>query len=228
MVRFAGSTSRLFVTVLAAVVAVFIVASVAGAGLGKPVITFVSPSPDDGATVASSTVQYAFTINRASKQILAISCAVSGPTSWSGKCFAPKSLPGNTSTSGVVLSKLRNGRYTFDAKLYLSDGNVVAATRVFAVAATKAESDCVGYGGTYSTDESTHDPGTDDVNAGPDNIVTFAWDCNGITVPYPEDEPVVTYHDCLDTGGTYSVQRFAADSTTEANFTCWFDPLFAS
>ena len=57
---------------------VVIFAGFASAG-GKPTFTFVSPSPSEGATLASNSVSFAFTYNRTPKQVKNLTCTLSGP-----------------------------------------------------------------------------------------------------------------------------------------------------
>jgi hypothetical protein len=99
----------------------------------SPTITFVSPSPSEGATLTTNSVTFAFTYNRTAKQTRSLACTLSGPTSSSGACDAPTAIPGDGSKSGKSYSGLANGSYTFTALLTLTDGGTASATRHFTV-----------------------------------------------------------------------------------------------
>ncbi len=120
---------------LVSVVAVVLV--VFGAALASanshPSISFVGPSPGEGATLTTSSVQFAFTYNRTPKQTRSLVCALSGPTSSSGPCDAPVAS-GTGPRSGKSYSGLAKGSYTFSVTLTLTDGGTVAATRHFSIA----------------------------------------------------------------------------------------------
>src|SRR2546421_1810132 len=119
-----GSVVRkVFLVTLAAVLLVGFVAAFASAG-GKPTFTFVSPSPSEGATLTSSSVSLAFTYNRTPKQVKALTCTLSGPSSSSGACDAVVAS-GSGSQSGKSYSGLANGSYTVTG----SDGGSASGVR---------------------------------------------------------------------------------------------------
>jgi hypothetical protein len=124
--------------VLATAVAVTVVglgtADASGAGKSnRPAITFISPSPSEGATLATNSVQFAFTYNRRPKQTQTLVCALSGPTSSSGACDAPAEFGTKGSVSGKAYTGLANGSYTFVVSLTLTDGGTTSATRHFTI-----------------------------------------------------------------------------------------------
>jgi alpha-tubulin suppressor-like RCC1 family protein len=128
---------------LASAVAVALVGFGAAVAAGapkanSPTITFVSPSPSEGATLTTNSVTFAFTYNRTAKQTRSLACTLSGPTSSSGACDAPTAIPGDGSKSGKSYSGLANGSYTFTALLTLTDGGTASATRHFTVASVIA------------------------------------------------------------------------------------------
>src|SRR5262245_54640716 len=101
-----GAPPPLGTMVLVAAVAVVLVCSAtegaAGTASGnRPAITFVSPSPGEGATLTTDSVQFAFTYNRKPKQTRSLICGLSGPTSSSGACDAPTAIAGDGSRSGT-------------------------------------------------------------------------------------------------------------------------------
>jgi virginiamycin B lyase len=98
----------------------------------SPAITFVSPSPSDGATLTTSSVSFAFTYNRTPRQTSVLVCTLSGPTSSSGACDTPVAT-GTGSKSGKSYSGLANGAYTFTVSLTLTDGGTTTATRQFTI-----------------------------------------------------------------------------------------------
>jgi sugar lactone lactonase YvrE len=116
-----------------AVVGIGITGGTASAAPGsRPAITFVSPSPDEGATLTTSSVSFAFTYNRTPKQTQSLVCSLSGPTSSSGPCNAPVAS-GSGSQSGKSYSGLANGSYTFSVLLTLTDRGTTSATRQFTI-----------------------------------------------------------------------------------------------
>src|SRR5262245_61588919 len=114
------------VSMLTAVVVAL--ASFGTALAAAPTITFVSPSPSDGATLTTNAVALAFTYNRTPRQTRTLVCALAGPTSSSGACDTPVAF-GPGSQSGKSYSSLANGSYTFSVALTLTDGATVTATR---------------------------------------------------------------------------------------------------
>ena len=116
---------------VAVAVVVGLVATFASAA--SPAITFVPPSPAEGATLTTSAVQLAFTYNRIPNATESLVCALAGPTSSSDACDAPvASGPG--SQSGKSYSGLVSGSYTFTVSLTLEDGGTASATLHFTVA----------------------------------------------------------------------------------------------
>lgn len=108
----------------------------------RPAITFVSPpSPTEGQTVTTSSVQFAFTYNRQPKATASLECDLSGPTSSSGPCDTPVSSGKQQSSSGASYSSLANGGYTFTVTLTLTDGGTTTAVRHFTVNACTAGSE---------------------------------------------------------------------------------------
>src|SRR5689334_12283111 len=94
---------------IAAAVLVGLIAAFASAA-SRPAITFVSPSPAEGATLTSKSVSFAFTYNKKPKATRTLTCALAGPTSSSGACNAPVAS-GDGSRSGKSNSGLQNGSY---------------------------------------------------------------------------------------------------------------------
>lgn len=108
-----------------------------------PVITVVSPSPAEGATVTTDSVTFAFTYNRkpnATQMPLTVGlvCSLSGPTSSSGACDSPVASGSKDSRSGKSYTGLANGSYTFTVSLLLTDGGRATQTRHFTVGASIA------------------------------------------------------------------------------------------
>jgi hypothetical protein len=103
-------------------------------GLGKPAITFGSPSPSEGATLTAGSAQFAFSYNRAPKQTQTVACVLSGPTASSGACNTPAAA-GDGSSSGASYTGLASGSYTLTVTVTLTDGGTVSAVRDFTVAA---------------------------------------------------------------------------------------------
>jgi hypothetical protein len=81
------------------------------ASAGQAVISFVAPSPPDGASVGVD-VDFAFTINRTAKSVPALLCELSGPTASSGSCDPVTSIERKLSASGVSYTDLAAGTYT--------------------------------------------------------------------------------------------------------------------
>ena len=120
------------VLVAAAVALVAFVTAVASGAPNKPTITFTDPSPSEGATLTTSSVQFAFTDNRTPAQTHSLVCSLSGPTSSSGPCDTPVAS-GAGSQSGKFYSGLANGSYTFSVTLK-AKGGMASATRHFNIA----------------------------------------------------------------------------------------------
>jgi hypothetical protein len=110
----------------------FVPAVASGSSSSAPAISFVAPSPAAGATTSSS-VQFAFTFNRTPSQTKSLVCTLAGPASSSAGCN-PLVASGSGSQSGKSYTGLPAGSYTFTARVTLSDGQAVAATRSFSVA----------------------------------------------------------------------------------------------
>jgi hypothetical protein len=103
------------------------------AAAAAPEITLVSPSPAEGATLRTGSVEFGFTYNRKPKATASVVCALSGPTSFSGGCDAPVAFGAKGSRSGTSYSGLQNGEYVFTVTLTLTDGGTASATRRFTV-----------------------------------------------------------------------------------------------
>ena len=99
----------------------------------RPAITFISPSPSEGATLTTNSVQFAFTYNRKPKASRTLVCTLTGPTSSSGPCDAPVASGKKGSQSGTSYSGLANGEYTFTVSLTLTDCGTASAQRHFTV-----------------------------------------------------------------------------------------------
>ena len=117
---------------VAAAAVVGVVAAFASAA-SSPTITFVAPSPAEGATLTSNSVSFAFTYNKKPTATRTLVCALSGPTASSGPCDAPDASGANGSRSGKSYSGLANGDYTLKVSLTLTDGGTAAATRHFTI-----------------------------------------------------------------------------------------------
>ena len=100
----------------------------------RPAVTFVAPSPAEGATLTTDSVTFAFTYNKKPKATRTLTCTLSGPTSVSGACDAPVAFGEKGSRSGKFYSGLASGSYTFTVSLILTDGGTASATRHFTVA----------------------------------------------------------------------------------------------
>jgi hypothetical protein len=131
--RLAGLTAR---TVVLGLTFAFVLGGIVSAptsAASPPTITFVFPSPAEGATLTTNSVTFKFTYNRKPKATQTLVCTVSGPTSASGPCDALVAS-GKGSQSGAAYSGLANGSYTFTVSLTLTDGGTASATRPFTVA----------------------------------------------------------------------------------------------
>jgi hypothetical protein len=123
---------KLLAGVLVAVAA-GLLAAVASAS-NAPAITLVSPpSPTEGQTLATNSVQFAFTYNRKPNATQSLTCDLSGPTSSSGPCDTPVTNGKLGSSSGASYSGLADGSYTFTVTLTLEDGGTTSAVRHFTV-----------------------------------------------------------------------------------------------
>jgi hypothetical protein len=120
------------VAMLALALAGFGAASASGSN--SPAITFVGPSPSEGAKLSSDSVSFAFTYNRKPQATGMLNCSLSGPTRASGPCDAPVAFGSKGSRSGKSYSGLANGCYTFTTSLKLTDGGRASASRHFTVA----------------------------------------------------------------------------------------------
>ena len=127
-----GHLLRKAVVVGAVVAIVGIVPALAWSG--RPTVTFVSPSPAEGATLTTNSVAFAFTYNKKPKATRTLTCTLSGPTSASGACDPPVAFGAKGSRSGKSYSGLASGSYTFTVSLTLTDGGTASATRHFTVA----------------------------------------------------------------------------------------------
>ena len=99
----------------------------------SPAITFVPPSPAEGATLTTNAVKVAFTYNRIPNATVSLVCALAGPTSSSGGCDPPTAFGDKGSQSGKSYIGLVSGSYTFTASLTLEDGGTASATLDFTV-----------------------------------------------------------------------------------------------
>lgn len=110
------------------------------ASAAQPVISFVSPSPADGATLTSNAVSFTFTYPKKPNQAKTFVCDLTGPTASSGPCDPAVAFGSNGSQSGISYSGLANGSYTLTASLISNGGGVqTSATRHFTVAAPRNE-----------------------------------------------------------------------------------------
>ena len=124
------------VAMAAGVLAAFAVAS------NAPAISFASPpSPTEGRTLTSNSVQFAFVYNRKPNATKSLICDLSGPTSSSGPCDAPVADGKFGSASGTSYSGLADGSYTLTVTLTLTDGGTTSATRHFTVAVCSGSED---------------------------------------------------------------------------------------
>ena len=127
-----GQLLRRTVVVGAVVAIVGFVPALASAG--RPTITFVSPSPAEGATLTTNSVAFAFTYSKKPRGTQSLTCTLAGPTSASGACDPPVAFGEKGSQSGTSYSGLASGSYTFTVSLILTDGGTASATRQFTVA----------------------------------------------------------------------------------------------
>ena len=105
------------------------------ASAAPPAITFVPPSPAEGATLTTNAVEFAFTYNRTPNATESLVCALAGPTSSSDACDPPAAFGDKGSQSGESYSGLVSGSYTFTVSLTLEDGGTASATLDFTVEA---------------------------------------------------------------------------------------------
>jgi alpha-tubulin suppressor-like RCC1 family protein len=102
----------------------------------SPTINFASPpSPLEGATLTTNSVQFAFAFNRKVNQVRALLCTLQGPTPSSGLCDTPIAAPTlpSWSQSGKSYTGLANGSYTMNVQLILGDGGTAFAVRRFTI-----------------------------------------------------------------------------------------------
>jgi len=112
------------------------------AGSNAPAVAFVSPpSPTEGQTLKTDSVQFAFTYNRQPKATESLLCDLSGPTSSSGPCDSPVADGKFASSSGASYSGLADGAYTFTVTLTLTDGGTASVVRHFTVAVCTGSED---------------------------------------------------------------------------------------
>jgi hypothetical protein len=130
---------KLLAAVLVAVAA-GVLAAVASAS-SAPAITLVSPSPTEGQTLTTNSVQFAFSYNRKPNATQSLICDLSGPTPSSGPCDTPVAQGKFGSTSGASYSGLADGSYTFTVTLHLTDGGTTSAERHFTVAVCTGSED---------------------------------------------------------------------------------------
>src|SRR5439155_335497 len=131
----------------AGVTLVGIVSALASAA--PPGITFVPPSPAEGATLTSNSVSFTFTYTKKPQATETLVCTLLGLTSSSGPCDTPVAFGDKGSRSGKSYSGLANGSYTFSVSLTLTDGGTASATRHFTVAVPVIAT-AIAAGGRYS------------------------------------------------------------------------------
>jgi len=118
---------------LAALTAVGVATIASAASAAQPTITFVPPSPAEGATLTGDTVSFAFTYPKKPNQSKTFVCDLTGPTASSGPCD-PTVVFGNGSLSGISYAGLANGSYTLTVSLISNGGGgQTSATRHFTV-----------------------------------------------------------------------------------------------
>jgi streptogramin lyase len=100
----------------------------------RPTISFVSPSPAEGATLTTDSVAFEFSYNRKPQATETLVCSLSGPTSSTGPCDAPVASGAKGSRSSKSYSGLASGSYKFTVSLALTDGGTASATRHFSIA----------------------------------------------------------------------------------------------
>jgi hypothetical protein len=167
MMKLLGVPRRLAVGVVV-LVAAAVLAGYASAN-NRPAITFVSPpSPTEGQTLTTDSVQFQFTFNRQPKAAASLQCVLSGPTPSSGPCNAPVSSGQQQSTSGASYSSLANGAYTFTVSLTLTDGGTATAVLHFTVNACTTGSEDFSEDAEFSQ-PTTFSGGTIDTAYGNDN-----------------------------------------------------------
>jgi hypothetical protein len=123
---------RTMLVAVAAVALVGVVSALASAAT-RPTISFVSPSPAEGAVLTSDSVAFKFSYNRKPRATQTLVCSLSGPTSSTGPCDPPVAFGKKGSQSGKSYSGLAPGAYTFTVSLTLTDGGTTSATRHFTV-----------------------------------------------------------------------------------------------
>jgi virginiamycin B lyase len=128
-----GAGVRRVSVVATAAVMLLVGAAPVAWGSNRPALTFVSPSPGEGATLSSGSVSFAFTYNRKPKATRKLTCSLAGPTSSSGPCDAPIAFGSQGSRSGKSYTGLQNGCYRFTVSLTLTDGGTASASRRFRV-----------------------------------------------------------------------------------------------
>ena len=126
--------------VLLAVAAGVLVAA-ASASNGAAIAIVSPPSPTEGQTLATSSVQVAFTYDRKPSATRSLICQLSGPTSSSGPCDAPVAHGKFGSSSGASYSGLADGSYMLTVTLTLTDGGTASVVRHFTVAVCSGSED---------------------------------------------------------------------------------------
>ena len=168
------------------------------ASAAPPAITFVPPSPAEGATLTTSAVQLAFTYNRIPNATESLVCALAGPTSSSDACDPPAAFGDKGSQSGESYSGLVSGSYTFTVSLTLEDGGTASATLHFTVNA----------GHVYWTNAVTNTIGRASLD-GTDVNQTFISGVNG----HPQGVAVDAGHVYWTNEGTNTIGRANLDGT---------------
>jgi hypothetical protein len=101
------------------------------ASASQTLISFVDPSPAEGASVGVD-VRFAFTIDRTAKSVKSLSCDLSGPTAQSSPCDAVIDIDRKLSASGVSYAGLAAGTYTLTVTA-MSGGGIDPVSRTFTV-----------------------------------------------------------------------------------------------
>jgi streptogramin lyase len=127
-----GRSVRKALVVIVACVTVLGLAQVF-ASAAPPAIAFVAPSPAEGATLTTNSVEFKFTSTKKPNATRTMVCALAGPTPSTGPCDAPVASGSKGSQSGKSYSGLANGSYTFTVLLTLTDGGTATATRHFSI-----------------------------------------------------------------------------------------------
>jgi hypothetical protein len=101
------------------------------ASASQTLISFVEPSPSEGASVGVD-VEFAFTINRTARSVRSLSCDLSGPSASSVPCDPVIEIDRKLSASGVTYTGLAAGTYTLTVSP-ASGGGIDPVSRTFIV-----------------------------------------------------------------------------------------------